>query len=99
MSSVSIIITTIIGGLRRVRYNSSISKGIMWVQPAFAEIFTYHLLAGSAAALRDPSTLLLEQSAATALFGKADPIGKVIRLDNKMDFRVGGVYEDQPFNT
>jgi hypothetical protein len=85
---------------RLINYGDrSISRGIMWVQPAFAEIFTYHMLAGSTAALRDPSTLLLAQSAATALFGKADPIGKVIRIDNKMDFRVGGVYEDQPFNT
>jgi putative ABC transport system permease protein len=77
----------------------SVSRQTMWVQPAFTEIFTYHLLAGSTAALRDPSTLLMAQSAATALFGKADPIGKVVRVDNQVDFRVGGVYEDQPFNT
>src|SRR5580658_1045554 len=88
------------GSNRLLNYGDrSISRQIMWVQPAFPEIFTYHLLAGSVATLRDPSTLLLAQSAATDLFGKADPIGKVIRIDNKMDFRVGGVYEDQPFNT
>jgi putative ABC transport system permease protein len=77
----------------------SLSGQAMWVQPAFTEIFTYHMLAGTASSLRDASTLLLAHSAATALFGKADPIGKVIRYNNNLDLRVGGVYEDQPFNS
>ena len=54
---------------------------------------------GSISALKDPSTLMLSQSLATALFGSANPIGQTVRLDNELEFKVGGVFEDLPANT
>ena len=70
-----------------------------WAQYTIPEIFTFHMLAGSATALRDPSTILISQSTATALFGHTDPIGKIIRRNNNSAFFVGGVYEDLPENS
>ena len=70
-----------------------------WAQYTIPEIFTFHMLAGAAIALKDPSTVLISQSTATALFGRTDPIGKIIRRDNKSAFFVGGVYEDLPENS
>lgn len=63
------------------------------------EIFSLHMLAGKRNGLKDRSSILISQSIAKALFGNADPINKVIKLDTKDVFRVSGVYEDLPGNT
>ena len=79
--------------------NQSVSKQGPWAQASFADIFSLQMLAGTAASLNDPSTLLLARSTARALFGPANPIGKLVKLDNKTPFAVGGVFEDIPFNS
>lgn len=76
-----------------------ISRTGIWTQPAFPVMFTLKLSKGNADALKDPSSILLAQSAANALFGDADPLNKTVRVDNKIDMKVAGVYEDLPFNT
>lgn len=76
-----------------------ISQTGMWVQEQFPVMFTLKMLRGSATALKDPSSVLLAQSVARSLFGDADPINETIRLDNKADMKVAGVYEDLPYNT
>jgi putative ABC transport system permease protein len=63
------------------------------------EMFTLRMLAGTRSGLKDRSSILISQSVAKALFGDADPMNKVIRLDNKDGFKVSGVYEDLPHNT
>ena len=47
----------------------------------------------------DPSTILINASLAKTFFGDADPINKMIRLDNKDNYKVAGVFEDFPHNT
>jgi putative ABC transport system permease protein len=70
-----------------------------WAQYTIPEIFTFHMLSGNATTFKDPFTVLISQSTATALFGHTNPIGKAIRRDNKSTFFVGGVYEDLPENS
>jgi ABC-type antimicrobial peptide transport system permease subunit len=57
------------------------------------------MLKGNINALSDPSSILINASLAKTLFGNTDPIGKMIRLDNKDNYKVEGVYEDFPHNT
>jgi putative ABC transport system permease protein len=47
----------------------------------------------------DPNSVLLSQSAARALFGDESAVGKAIRIDDKVDVTIAGVYEDIPANT
>jgi putative ABC transport system permease protein len=63
------------------------------------EMFTLQIVKGNRNGLKDPSSMLISQSVAKALFGEADPMEKVIKLDNKAFFTVSGVYEDLPRNT
>lgn len=70
-----------------------------WADKELPEMFTFRMLKGSIAATADPSTVLIAQSLATALFGNADPINKSILAGNNIRFSVGGVYEDLPKNT
>ncbi len=79
--------------------DKKLSRIGIWAQPEFPELFTYKMVAGPITALKDPSTLMLSQSLATALFGSANPLGQTIRLDNELQFKVGGVFENLPANT
>lgn len=67
--------------------------------PQAPEIFSLRMLDGTREGLKDRSSLLISQTTAKSLFGQADPMGKLIRLDNKDVFKVSGVYEDLPNNT
>jgi putative ABC transport system permease protein len=71
----------------------------MWVQPDFAQMFTLTMVRGSRNALNDPSSVLLSQSLAKAIFSEEDPMNKIVRFDNRFDLKVAGVYEDLPHNT
>ncbi len=51
---------------------------------------------GGPGALKDAGTIVIDRSLATTLFGKSDPLGKIVKKDNQYNLRVTGVYEDFP---
>ncbi len=71
----------------------------IWAQQALPGMFTFKMLAGSQQALRDPYAMLISRSTAKALFGEKDPMDKVVRVGDRTDMRVKGVYEDITDNT
>src|SRR5436190_977857 len=71
----------------------------MWVESNFPSMFSCRMLKGNINALSDPSTILINASLAKTFFGDDDPINKMIRLDNKDNYKVAGVFEDFPRNT
>jgi ABC-type antimicrobial peptide transport system permease subunit len=75
-----------------------ISKSGMWVQPAFPGMLGLHMIEGNITALNDQLSVLISQSTAYALYGDANPIDKTIKINNRIDLKVGGVYEDIPRN-
>jgi len=79
--------------------DKNLSTQGIWAQETFPDIFTFQMISGTSAALKDPSTVLIAQSTAKALFGNDNPIGKIIKLDSRLPFTIGGVYADLPPNT
>jgi putative ABC transport system permease protein len=77
----------------------SIAQPGSWVQPDLPVMLTLPMVRGNRDALLDRSNVLIAQSLATALFGKTDPINQNIRVDNTIEVRVGGVFEDLPGNS
>jgi ABC-type antimicrobial peptide transport system permease subunit len=69
------------------------------VQPSFSRMFTLNMREGNIDALADPTTLLISESMATALFGTGNATGNIIRLNNKQQMKIGGVYQDFPHNS
>lgn len=66
----------------------------------FLQMYQFPLLAGNAAdILKDPFSIVIDQSTAKALFGEQDPVNKIIRIDNQADLRVTGVLKDIPANS
>jgi ABC-type antimicrobial peptide transport system permease subunit len=80
--------------------DKKISAQGMWVEPVFPSMFSFKTLKGNVTAgLNDPSSIVLSSSVAKALFGNENPINKVVKLDNKENYNVTGVYEDLPRNS
>lgn len=70
-----------------------------WVEPDFPEMFTLDIVKGSRDVLKDPSTILIAESTAKALFGNDNPVNKTVKLDNRFGMKIGGVYKDLPHNS
>ena len=64
-----------------------------------AEMFSLNMLQGSWAGLKTPNSIFLSQTAAKIFFGDDNPMDKVLKIDNKMEAKVTGVYEDLPHNS
>jgi ABC-type antimicrobial peptide transport system permease subunit len=79
--------------------DKTVSGNSLTAEPDLAGMFGFQMLNGAADATKDPSTILIAQSLATALFGKDNALGKTVKVDNKIDYRVGGTYADLPKNT
>ncbi|WP_142687890.1 ABC transporter permease [Chitinophaga polysaccharea] len=79
--------------------DKKLSQSGVWASPDFPEMLTLKMVHGKRNALKDPTAVIINQSLATSLFGSADPMGKAIRMDNRTDLQVGGVYEDLPQST
>ena len=75
------------------------SRTGMYTEPDFPEMMTVKMLSGVRSGLTDIHSALISQSLAKALFGVENPIGKIVRLNNKTDVKVSGVYEDFPTNS
>lgn len=60
-------------------------------------ILSLDMVEGSIDGLKELSSILLSQSTAKALFGDADPLNRMLRIDNRLDVKVTGVYKDFPF--
>jgi len=70
------------------------------VDKDFLKMFTFPLTKGdSKHALDEASSIVLTQHLATKIFGEADPINQIIKLDDKQVYKVTGVMRDLPDNT
>ena len=70
------------------------------VSDRFFQMFSWEFITGNpSTALPDPYAIVLTQSAAKALFGDADPVNKVIRVDNEYDAKVTAIVADPPGNS
>ncbi len=74
-------------------------KKYAYVDNNWFELFDYQFVEGSARdALNDPKNIVLTEAKAQQLFGKRDPIGKVIRIDT-LDFVVKAIIKNNPANS
>ncbi|HEX8376593.1 MAG TPA: ABC transporter permease [Pedobacter sp.] len=66
----------------------------------FLQIFTFPMLKGNpASALNGSNSIVLTEKTAKSLFGDEEPMGKIIKVDNKENFTVTGVLKDLPNNS
>jgi putative ABC transport system permease protein len=75
------------------------TKSGMFVEPNFTKMFSLDMIKGSQNGLTDVNVIMLSETLAKSLFGSSDPIGKIVKIDNKADLSVTGVFKDFPYNS
>ncbi len=79
--------------------DKKISLAGSMVTSEYFTVFPYPFLKGNAStALQDPYSIVLTAATSKALFGTADPINRMVRVDNRHDLKVTGVIQDVPEN-
>ncbi len=81
--------------------NISFSENdIAYTDSSFFDVFTLKIIRGDKKSqLKKPYTLILSESMVKKYFGTENPLGKTLKLDNRHNFEVTGVYEDMPSNS
>ncbi len=75
-------------------------KDLYWVDSTVFSMFDVPLLKGDpTTALVGPNKVVLSEETAQRMFGKSDPMGKTIKLENTRDLVVTGIFEDFPDNS
>ncbi len=79
--------------------DKKVTKTGNFLEPDGPALLNLHMLKGTREGLKETFSIFLSASTAKALFGDADPMNKVVRMDDKLDAKVSGVYEDFPRNS
>ena len=89
-------------GERVLRYEDKIfyEDSILTVDPEFFAMFSFPFIEGDREmALVHPNGIIIAERVAQKYFGREDPIGKILTMDNRFDFTVAGVIKDVPSNS
>ncbi len=62
------------------------------------DMFSLKILNGNKNPLKDPYSIVLTDQTAEAIFGKQDPIGKILKMNNQTNLKVTAVVAKQPKN-
>ena len=74
--------------------------GVIWAGKDFFNVFGTPLLEGNKdGVLAEPNTMAISKSMAEKYFPGESALGKSLLLDNDMDFKITGIYEDIPQNS
>lgn len=84
-----------------------LTEQIRWAEPGFDEVLKFDLLEGNKAKIFEHyNSMVISETGAKNLFGKANPIGEVVTVkhfwatrDQEIDVMVTGVYKDYPSNS
>ncbi|MFQ5772352.1 MAG: ABC transporter permease, partial [bacterium] len=73
---------------------------VVLADPSVFKVFTYEFVKGNpATCLNEPQSIVLTEELAKKYFGKEDPIGKILNVDNDDDMKVTGVIKAPPQNS
>jgi putative ABC transport system permease protein len=78
-----------------------VSDGLFFVEPSMFEIFDYAWLHGNATGLKDPNTVVINETLAREFFGNLeDAVGRTVEMWSfRVPLKVVGVFKDLPPNT
>jgi putative ABC transport system permease protein len=63
------------------------------------KMLSLKMLHGTHEGLKSLNSILLSETTSKAFFGEVNPINQTIKIDDRIDVKVTGVYEDLPSNT
>jgi putative ABC transport system permease protein len=76
------------------------SNAAFRVDPSVFEVFDFEVVSGPATGILDkPGSIAITETLAERIFGKEDPIGKIVKLNQTTDLNVTAVLKDPPKNS
>ncbi|CAH0996227.1 hypothetical protein EMA8858_02358 [Emticicia aquatica] len=78
--------------------NKKFLKDGFFIGDEAIEIFSFKILNGDKNPLKEPYSIVLTDETAEIIFGKQDPIGKTLKMNNQTDLKVTAVVAKQPKN-
>ncbi|MBN2411172.1 ABC transporter permease [candidate division KSB1 bacterium] len=89
-------VSTLLDG-REIKF---LEERIFFAEPDVFDILKFHFIEGDPLIeLAEPNKAFVSSSVARKYFGSQDPIGKVLSIDKKTDYRIVGLFEDVPSNS
>jgi len=85
-----------------IRYGEKkfIEERLWRVDSSFFDVFTFPFIAGDQkTAFKEVNSIVITNSMAQKYFGKENPVGKVLKLDDLGDLMVTGIVNDVPANS
>ena len=80
--------------------NTFYESGMSLVDPSFFRMFSFPFLKGDPqTALREPNSVVITEALAKKYFGAEEPLGKVLKYNNRMDLKVTAVLKNIPANS
>ncbi|MEQ8924520.1 MAG: ABC transporter permease [Fulvivirga sp.] len=85
----------VVSGLVTYEDKNFIDDQLAFADSNFLETFSFPLKTGDRqTALKAPNSMIITQKMAKKYFGDEDPINKIIKVDNKLDYVITGVFDD-----
>ncbi|MCP5104231.1 MAG: FtsX-like permease family protein [bacterium] len=73
---------------------------IRFADASIFNIFSWPMIKGDPrTALKNPYSIVLTEAMATKYFGETEPLGKILRFDDRENYTVTGVIKDIPLNS
>ena len=80
--------------------NKKFEENVAFAEPEFFDILDFPLVHGDKnTILRESNTAIITERIAEKFFGDQSAINQIIRVQNKLDFRITGILRDLPVNT
>jgi len=75
-------------------------SGMVFVDPGVLDMFNFPLVTGNkGTVLMDRNSVLMTEAMAVKYFGRENPVGKTLTLNNQLPVTVTGIFKDHPDNT
>ncbi len=72
---------------------------MIFADPHYFQVFSFTLIQGSPSAMDEPFTVFISEKARGEYFPGQNPIGKVVRINDRFECRIAGILRDIPQNT
>ncbi len=82
------------GGMSALVDGKELSLSLRYADSTFLTMFDFGLVKRNDAALAEPNSIILSQKKARDFWGEVDPVGKVLTIPGKGNFKVTGVIKE-----
>lgn len=79
--------------------NKHLYKNGIYIDKDGPRILSLKMIKGTADGLTNPNSIFISETTAKAFFGDADPMDQPMKIDNKLNVKVTGIFEDLPYST